>query len=144
MPSLPVPVSGGVARVDAPDAGFDELVAVANGGSADVRVTSGSNDVVHLANSAVVEVDTTATHARSRLVLVDEKVDTEGGPQEDVQLDLLVPTGSINAGNVTSLIAEDDIVFGDADGVAVTMHAVPLPPGAPPGGRAGGPGPVGG
>jgi filamentous hemagglutinin family protein len=119
-------LASGTGRVDAPVKGFNDLLVTANGATADVRITQ-ETDVVHIANSAVVEIDSTATHSEVTAALADELTG-----DDDVNLQLLVPTGSVRAGHALSLVSEDDIVIGDSDGVAIEMNAIPVPPDLPP------------
>ena len=117
--------ASGTARVDVDGStGFDDLEAVAQSATADVRLTEGT-DVVHVANSQVEQIDSTSTHASVRAGLQNR-----GAAPADPDLSLLVTTGSTHAGGDLVLFSQGDVRLGDSDGVAIEMNALPLAAGA--------------
>jgi len=115
----------GTARVAVTEPGFNDIEVLARDAAADIQVTQGT-DVVRVNASQIEAIDTTQSGADVVVELHDDL-----DKAADVALSLRVRTGSVVAGGNLRIMSEDDIVFGDGDGTAITMRALPPDPANP-------------
>jgi len=111
--------ASGTADVAVTNPGFQVIRVTSKSAASNLDVTQGG-DEIHVDGDAIGMIDTTASHTAVQIVLRDELTGTS-----DVDLDLVVPTGSVAAGGGLELYGEDDVVVGDGAGVAISLRLDP-------------------
>ncbi len=111
--------ASGVADVAVTNPGFEAFLITSRSATSDIDVTQGG-DEVHVDGDTIGQIDTTASHTDVRVTLQDELSGVS-----DVDLALVVPTGSIVVGGTLELRSEDDLVIGDGAGVAIEARLDP-------------------